>query len=252
MSEAYLSGKVALVTGGSRGIGAATSKRLAADGAMVLVNYAKNAAAAKKVVDEIVAAGGKAAAIAGDVGTPEGVAALLEAIDKQHGGRVDILVNNAGVFITGDSDQRPDVELDATFDVNVRGPYHLSREIAKRMPDGGRIINIGSGVGERVPMGGMTVYAASKFAIAGITHGLAQDYAKRGITVNLIQPGPIDTDMNPADPSKNPMADGMKSMIPLGRYGTADEVAHAIAFFTTPLAGFITASTINVDGGWLA
>jgi 3-oxoacyl-[acyl-carrier protein] reductase len=244
-----LNGKLALVTGGSRGIGAAISRRLAAAGATVLVNYAKSPDAAKQVVAQIKAEGGKAHAVSGDVADPKHVQELFAAIDRQHGGKLDILVNNAGIYRTGALVEFSDADFQASFDINVRAVFLATREAAKRLNAGGRVITIGSVLGERAIAPGMAVYAATKFAVAGLSRGFAHELAPRGITSNIVQPGPIDTDMNPADPAKNPGAEHMARMIPLGRYGTADEVAEVVAFLASPASAFVNGATINVDGG---
>lgn len=247
-----LAGKVALVTGGSRGIGAAVSARLAELGASVLVNYARSEAAAKEVVEGIRRRGGEAHALGADVSDPKQVEALFQQVDRSHGGRVDILVNNAGIYLQGPLAEFSLEDFDRTFAVNVRSVFLVTKAALARIPDGGRIINLGSIVGERVPFPGISVYSASKFAVAGLTRGWARELAPRKITVNDVQPGPVDTDMNPADSSVNPAADFMRASIPLGRYGKAEEVAALVAFLATPAAAFINGATINVDGGVVA
>jgi 3-oxoacyl-[acyl-carrier protein] reductase len=245
----FLNGKLALVTGGSRGIGAAISRRLAQAGAAVLVNYGRSADAAKQVVAQIKAGGGKAYAVAGDVSEPTQVRELFALIDREHGGKLDILVNNAGIYRTGPLIEFTDADYDASFNTNVRAVFQVTREAAKRLNSNGRVITIGSVVGERAIGAGLAVYSATKFAVAGLTRGFAHELASRGITANIVQPGPIDTDMNPADPAKNPAAEQMARSIPLGRYGTAEEVAEVVAFVASPAAQFVNGSTINVDGG---
>ena len=225
-----LAGKVALVTGGSRGIGAAICSHLARAGATVLVNYASSEGAARSVAETINRGGGKAHTLKADVSNTREVDRLFEQIDGSHGGKLDILVNNAGIYIPGPLAEFSEADFDKSFDVNVKSMFLVTKKALSRLADGGRIINIGSMVGERVPFPGGSVYAASKFAVAGLTRAWARELAPRRITVNDIQPGPIDTDMNPADAGKNPAADFLRGAIPLGRYGTADEVAAAGCF----------------------
>jgi 3-oxoacyl-[acyl-carrier protein] reductase len=247
-----LAGKVAVVTGASRGIGAAIAARLAAEGAAVAVNYGRSADAANQLVASIAAAGGKAKAVGADVGNPAKVADLFRQVREAFGPRIDILVNNAGVYVQKPLDQLTSEDFQYVFDVNVRAVFEVTRAALPMLADGGRIINLGSVVGERSIGPGMSIYAASKFAVAGLTRGFARDLAARRITVNNVQPGPIDTDMNPADAGKNPASDAMRSMIPLGRYGRAEEVAAAVAFLASPEAAFITGTAVTIDGGAIA
>jgi 3-oxoacyl-[acyl-carrier protein] reductase len=247
-----LAGKVALVTGGSRGIGAAICIHLARAGATVLVNYSSSESAARAVADQIKEGGGEAFILKANVSDSKQVEALFKQIDKSHGGRVDILVNNAGVYIPRSLAESTEDDFNKTFDINVKSLFLVTKQAIDRLPDGGRIINIGSIVGERVPFPGASVYAASKFAVAGFTRAWARELAARQITVNDVQPGPIDTDMNPADAATNPAADFLRGVIPLGRYGTADEIAALVAFLASPQAAFISGAMINVDGGTIA
>jgi 3-oxoacyl-[acyl-carrier protein] reductase len=247
-----LTGKIALVTGGSRGIGAAISSHLARAGATVLVNYTASEGAARSVAETINRGGGKAHTLKADVSNTREVDRLFEQIDGAHGGKLDILVNNAGIYIPGPLAEFSEADFDKTFDVNVKSMFLVTKKALSRLADGGRVINIGSMVGERVPFPGGSVYAASKFAVAGLTRAWARELAPRRITVNDVQPGPVDTDMNPADAGKNPAADRLRGAIPLGRYGTADEVAALVVFLASPPAAFITGATINVDGGLVA
>lgn len=247
-----LAGKIALVTGGSRGIGAAICVHLARAGSTVLVNYSSSESTARAVAENIKASGGEAHPLKANVSDPKQVEALFKQIDKSHGGRIDILINNAGVYIPKSLAEATEADFDKTFDVNVKSLFLVTKQALERLPDGGRIINIGSIVGERVPFPGASVYAASKFAVAGFTRAWSRELASRQITVNDVQPGPIDTDMNPADSDKNPAADFLRNTIPLGRYGTADEVAALVTFLASPQAAFITGATVAVDGGLIA
>jgi 3-oxoacyl-[acyl-carrier protein] reductase len=236
----HLQGKIAIVTGGARGIGAAISRDLAKHGATVVLTYSKSADAAEKLAKEI---GGTA--IKADASEAASMSAFVETVVKQHG-RIDILVNNAGVL---DSDIIGESSLDAlrkTFAVNVDAVYSLTNAAVPHIPEGGRIINISSVLGERAIMAGLAIYNSSKFAVTGLTRSWAKDLGPKNITVNAVQPGPINTDMNPAD---GPGAEGQRSQIALGRYGKPEEIAAAVTFFASPQASFITGATLNVDGG---
>ncbi|MEJ2518026.1 MAG: 3-oxoacyl-ACP reductase FabG [Methyloceanibacter sp.] len=246
-----LEGKVALVTGGSRGIGAAIARALAKDGADVAISYASSKDRAEAVVEELKGFGVRAKAFQADQGKTDEVGNLVAAVGA-HFGRVDILVNNAGVLVLGQVHDRANNldALDRMFDVNVRGVAAAVRAVAPLMADGGRIISIGSVVGESTPFAGAADYSGTKAARLGLSRGWARDLGPRGITVNTVQPGPIDTDMNPAESGE--FSDAQKAFTALGRYGTADEVAAAVAFLASPNASYITGSAITVDGGFNA
>jgi 3-oxoacyl-[acyl-carrier protein] reductase len=246
-----LAGKVALVTGGSRGIGAAIARALAKDGADVAISYASSKDRAEAVVEELKGFGVRAKAFQADQGKTDEVGNLVAAVGA-HFGRVDILVNNAGVLVLGQVHDRANNldALDRMFDVNVRGVAAAVRAVAPLMADGGRIISIGSVVGESTPFAGAADYSGTKAALLGLSRGWARDLGPRGITVNTVQPGPIDTDMNPAESGE--FSDAQKAFTALGRYGTADEVAAAVAFLASPNASYITGSAITVDGGFNA
>ena len=245
-----LNGKVALVTGGSRGIGAAIAKALADDGADVAISYAASADKANAVVKELRKKGVRAEAFRADQANTKEVEGLVETVVKRFG-RLDILVNNAGVFASGPVHDRANnlAELERLFAINVGGVATAVRTAAPLMPDGGRIISIGSVAGDTSPWPGIADYSATKGAVAAYTRGWARDLGPRGITVNNVQPGPIDTDMAPQD---GEVADGLKARTVFGRYGKPEEVAAAVAFLASPAAAYITGTTLNVDGGYNA
>ena len=240
-----LEGKIALITGGSRGIGAAIAKRLAADGANVAITYTKGADAAESVVKEIEAAGGKAIAIQADATDADAIKAAVEKTVATFG-RLDVLVNNAGTAIPKKFEETTLEELDRLIDINVRGTMVATHAALKHMKNDGRIIMIGSCVGERVMTPGLVPYSATKGAVKMFTQGLSREVGSRGITVNNIQPGPIDTDLNPA---AGDWAVPQKAATALGRYGHVDDVAALVAFVAGPEASYITGANLTVDGG---
>jgi 3-oxoacyl-[acyl-carrier protein] reductase len=240
-----LEGKVALITGGSRGIGAAIAKRLAADGASVAFTYTKGADAAASVVKEIERAGGKAIAFQAD---STDAAAINAAVEKAATafGRIDVLVNNAGTAIPKRFEDTTLEELDHMIALNIRGTFVATQAALKHMKNGGRIIMIGSCVGERMMTPGLVPYSATKGAVKMFSQGLSREVGGRGITVNNVQPGPIDTDLNPA---AGDWAAPQKANTALDRYGSADEVAALVAFVAGPEAAYITGANLTVDGG---
>jgi 3-oxoacyl-[acyl-carrier protein] reductase len=240
-----LEGKVALVTGGSRGIGAAIAKRLASDGANVAITYAKDASAASAVVKAIELDGGKAVAIQADAADVEAVRGAVEKTVATFG-RLDVLVNNAGTAIPKRFEETTLEEMDRVIDINVRGVFATTQAALKHMNDGGRIIMIGSSVGERVMVPGLVPYSATKGAVKIFTQGLSREIGSRGITVNNVQPGPIDTDLNPA---AGDWAVPQKAATALDRYGSVDEVAALVAFVAGPESSYITGANLTVDGG---
>ena len=240
-----LAQKVALVTGGSRGIGAAIVKRLAADGASVALTYAKDASAASAVVKEIELNGGKAMAIQADATDVDAVGAAVEKTFATFG-RLDVLVNNAGTAIPKPFEDTTLEEMDRVIDINIRGVFATTKAALKHLSDGGRIINIGSAVGERAIAPGLVPYAATKAAVRMFTQALSREVGGRGITVNNVQPGPIDTDLNPAS---GDWAVPQKAATALDRYGKVDEIAAMVAFVAGPESSYITGANLTVDGG---
>ena len=241
-----LEGNVALVTGGSRGIGAAEALRLAEEGADVVLTYESDAAAAARVVKRIEAAGRRALAVRADSARPEALtAAVDEAVARF--GRLDVLVNTAGVFLVGPLDALGPDDVERTLAVNVRAPFAASRAAVRHMGPGGRVISIGSNVAERAVFPGLALYALSKTALVGMTKGLARELGPRGITVNLVVPGPTDTDSNPAD---GPDAEVIAGFTAVGRYAEPAEIAATVAHLAGPEAAYITGATVPVDGGF--
>jgi 3-oxoacyl-[acyl-carrier protein] reductase len=238
--------RVAFVTGGSRGIGAGIAKRLAAEGAKVVITYAHAAGKATAVVDEIKKAGGEAMAIAADNTSAEAVTAAVEKAATAFG-RIDILVNNAGIYVAKPIADLTVAEYDETMAVNVRAVFVASHAAIRYMNDGARIIIIGSNMAERVAAPGGSLYAMSKSALVGLTKGMARDLGNRGITVNLVQPGPIDTDMNPADGES---ADLVRNMMAIPHYGKAEDVAGLVMYLAGEESGFMTGAALTIDGGY--
>lgn len=240
-----LSGKRALVTGAARGIGAAIALKLAEHGANVAITYEKSAERAEAITTEIRAMGRRAIAIRADAASIAAATATVEQTVAEFGG-LDILVNNAGVLFAGDFSTQPLEEIELQLNVNVRGVFLITQAALKHIPNGGRIISTGSNAGLAVPFPGIAVYAATKSGLESFTRGLARELGPREITVNLVRPGPIDTEMNPADGA---LAPAILPKLSIARYGKTREVAEAVAFLAGPGANYITGSGILVDGG---
>lgn len=239
---------VALVTGGSRGIGAATALRLAQDGADVALTYVDGAEAARAVVGKIEALGRRGLALRADAADAERAAGAVEETVRGLG-RLDVLVNNAGVGVLGPLEELTPADVDRVLAVNVRGVFLASRAAAGRMGRGGRIITIGSCITQRVPGPGATLYAMSKAALTGLTKALSRELGERGITANLVHPGPVDTDMNPA---AGPYAAPQSALTALGRFATPEEVAAMVSFLAGPDSAYVTGAEFSVDGGHAA
>jgi len=246
MDNNALDGKVALVTGGGRGIGAAVALRLAEDGADIALTFQRNQERADDMVARIKAVGRRALAIRADSADP---AALVAAVDRVAGelGRLDILVNNAGAFLLGPLEQLSLAEFEETMAVNVRAPFVAAQAAVRHLPAGGRIVNIGSNVAERAVFPGFTLYAMSKTALTGLTKALGRELGPRAITVNLVNPGPTDTELNPAD---GPNAATINGFTALGHYAEPADVAAAVAFLAGDDGRYLTGATLNVDGGF--
>ena len=240
-----LKGKRALVTGASRGIGAAIAVELAAEGADVAITYEKSAERAAEVVSAIRAHGRKGVAIQADSADVTAVQASIEKTVRELGG-LDILVNNAGILRVGGLKDNSIADIDALLDVNVRSPIVASKAALAHLTKGGRIITIGSYFADRVPAPVLTVYSATKSALVAFTKGLARELGPNEITVNLVQPGSIDTDMNP---SHGPFGDTLRQFMALGHFGKPEDIANAVAFLASDKAKYITGSTLTVDGG---
>jgi 3-oxoacyl-[acyl-carrier protein] reductase len=240
-----LTGKRALVTGASRGIGASIAKALAAEGADVAITYEKSAESAAEVVAAIKAKGRKAVAIQADSADDAAVQASVEKTVAELGG-LDILVNNAGILRVGELKDISLADIDALLNVNVRAQIIASKAALAHLGKGGRIITIGSYFADRVPTSVLSVYAATKSALTAFTKALARELGPKDITVNLVQPGSIDTEMNPAH---GPFGDALRQFMALGHFGAPEDIADAVAFLASPKAKYITGSTLTVDGG---
>jgi 3-oxoacyl-[acyl-carrier protein] reductase len=245
ISMTRLQGKVALVTGGSRGIGAAIAKKLAQDGADVALTYARSADKALAVVAEIEAAGRRGLAVPAD---NTDAAAIEAAVEKSVAAfsRLDILVNNAGISRIGPIEELTIEDFDETIAVNLRAAFIAAKAAAARMAEGGRIISIGSNLAERVPEPGLSAYSASKAALIGLTKALARDLGPRGITANVVHPGSTDTDMNPAEGAH---ADPQRSLMAIPRFAEPRDVAELVAWLAGPESRSVTGAALTIDGG---
>ncbi|RII08120.1 3-oxoacyl-[acyl-carrier-protein] reductase FabG [Streptomyces sp. YIM 130001] len=240
-----MDGKVALVTGGSRGMGAAIALRLAGEGADVAITYVSNRADAEEVVTKVEAAGRRGVAIRSDAADAEAAAGVVDRV-VEHFGRLDILVNNAGIAMLGPMTGLSGGDVNRVLDTNVRGVFLTTQAAAGRLEHGGRIISTGTALARYAGGPGGTLYALSKSALTGMTKALARELGERAVTVNLIHPGPVDTAMNPAD---GPFAESQRTATALGRFGTADEVASLVAYLAGDDAAYITGAELVVDGG---
>ncbi|EJL05854.1 3-oxoacyl-ACP reductase family protein [Pseudomonas chlororaphis] len=243
-----LSGKIAIVTGGSRSIGAAIAQRLAADGAAVAITYNASPDRAAALVETITAAGGRAISLAADAGDPEAVRAAVQQVAMLFG-KVDILVNNAGISVLGAPEDIAFEDFQRILAVNVTGVFVATQEALKHMGQGGRIIHIGSSMVQYAAFATASAYTLTKGAVAGFSRGLVRDLGPRGITVNTVHPGPTDSDMNPAE---GPVADFVRPNIAVGRYGEGRDIASAVAYLASPEAGFVTGAELMIDGGFTA
>ena len=243
-----LENKVALVTGGSRGIGAAIVRKLAADGAAVAFTYTRSAEKAEEIAVEIIAGGGRVLAIQADSANQQAVIAAVNKTVAEFGA-LDILVNNAGIYIGKELAEHTLGDYDQIMAVNVKAVFVAASEAVKHLKVGGRIITIGSNMADNAVGPQTTLYTMSKSALQGLTRGLARDLGPKGINVTLVQPGPIDTDMNPAD---SELADVLRSKMALAEYGTAQDIAGLVAFLASEEGKFITGSWVTIDGGFNA
>ncbi|MCC2954358.1 3-oxoacyl-ACP reductase FabG [Massilia sp. IC2-477] len=243
-----LNGKVAIVTGASRSIGAAIAKRLGADGASVAITYNASPEKAQEVVASIEAAGGRAIALRADAANPEAVRNAVAAVADRFG-KIDILVNNAGISVLGAPTDIAFEDFQRILAVNVTGVFVATQEALRHMGSGGRIVHIGSSMVQYAAFPTASAYTLTKGAVAGFTRGLVRDLGPKGITVNTIHPGPTDSDMNPAD---GPVADFVKPGIAVGRYGQGSDVAAAVSFLVSDEAAFVTGAELMVDGGFTA
>jgi len=248
LSSGTLSGKVALVTGGSRGIGAGIVKRLAKEGAAVAFTYAASHEKAQKLAQSFESTGARVLAIHADSADAAAVqGAVNQTVETL--GRLDVFVNNAGILLRGTVDQVSLEDLDKMMAVNVRSVFVGIQAAARHMGDGGRIVTIGSVVAQRTAFPGASIYSMTKSAVSGLVRGVAVDLAARGITVNNVQPGPTITDLNPLD---GPHAEIIKSLLPVKRFGTEDEIAGLVAYLASPEAAFVTGASLTIDGGYIA
>lgn len=249
VSNSAPAGRTALVTGGSRGIGAAIALRLAQEGVDVAITYVADEAAALEVVRKIEATGRRGLALRADSADPAQAVSVVERAVDGLGGRLDVLVNNVGIGLLGPLDSFPVADVGRLLAVNVQGVFLTTQAAATKLVRGGRIVTVGSCMTQRVPGPGGTLYATSKSALIGLTKALARELGERGITANIVHPGPTDTDMNPAD---GPYAPSQSAMTALGRYGSADEVASMVAFLAGDDAAYVTGAEFAVDGGHAA